>query len=144
MKRKYVFTGMIIIVLTLISCSNGNDMSEIITENENLMEENNNSFLEGVFVSEAHPTTGTASINSAKTELKFTNLMTDSGPLLEVWLSKLQTPTTTDTYMSLGLLKGTSGDYIYDLPNNIDFSKYNYVVIWCVEASVSFGYAVVK
>ena len=79
---------MIVIVLALISCSTGNDMAEIITEN--LMEENNNSVLEGTFVSEAHPTSGTASINSARTELKFTNFMTDSGPLLEVWLSKQQ------------------------------------------------------
>ncbi|MDY7394025.1 DM13 domain-containing protein [Aureibaculum sp. 2210JD6-5] len=34
--------------------------------------------------------------------------------------------------------------FAYNLPSNVGYSKYSYVVIWYVDFSVSFGYAIVK
>ncbi len=66
---------------------------------------------------------------------------TDDGPLLEVYLSTDKEAT---EYISLGVLKGIEGDYQYDIPTGTDLTKYKYVLIWCVDFSVSFGYAVLE
>ncbi|MDE5422256.1 DM13 domain-containing protein [Ancylomarina sp. DW003] len=82
----------------------------------------------GNFVSDAHETTGTTSLN-------------DNDPLLEVYLSTDKEAT---EYISLGVLKGIEGDYQYDIPLGTDLTKYKYVLIWCVDFSVSFGHAVLE
>ena len=142
MSLKFILYHLSIASLLMISCSNINDEGDII--NENMIEVNGGNTLTGEFVSVAHPTSGTASINSEETKLSFTNFKTDAGPLLEVWMVSRQTPTTIDTYVSLGNLKGIEGNFIYDIPNGLDIEKFNHVVIWCVQASVSFGYAVIE
>lgn len=138
--------------LLILSCSNGGDNADIIVDHNNTMNTTNSNntnnsdntgTLKGTFESGAHTTTGTVSVNKEKTVLTFNNFMTDNGPKLEVWLTTDKTPTGS-SYISLGELKGISGDYNYNFPANVDFSTYNYVIIWCVEASVTFGYAKVQ
>ena len=67
--------------------------------------------------------------------------MTDSGPLLEVYLASNDLAI---DFITLGELQGTSGDYDYELPENVDLDRYNHVIIWCVDFSVNFGYAVLQ
>ena len=95
----------------------------------------------GNFVSGAHFTSGTASVNSTKTVLSFKNFKTDDGPKLLVYLT---TQVGSADYISLGDLKGIEGDYTYDIPNNTDLAKYIIVDIWCVDFEVSFGHAELK
>ena len=121
-------------LITLQSCSKSDDDSIKETEMDLT------SFA-GDFVSSAHPTSGKASINKEKTVLSFTNFKTDTGPVLEVYLT---TNTSVTNYISLGALKGVNGNYEYTLPENIDYSVYSHVVIWCVDFKVNFGYAVLK
>ena len=97
--------------------------------------------LSGQFVSDAHPTSGTVIVNDDSTVLDFESFMTDDGPKLLVYLSA--TVNSTD-YVDLGDLKGISGNYSYTIPADTDLSKYKYVVIWCVDFSVSFGHAELK
>ncbi|WP_027136623.1 DM13 domain-containing protein [Gaetbulibacter saemankumensis] len=113
-------------------------MQEDIPKDEDM---SGNKTYSGDFVSSAHPTSGKATINSERTILSFTDFKTDNGPVLEVYLA---TNNTAESYISLGELKGIEGNYTYALPENIDFTKYNHVIIWCVEFSVNFGYAVLK
>lgn len=96
---------------------------------------------EGNFISGAHRTTGIATINDKKTILTFTNFKTDNGPILEVYLA---TDTSATNYISLGVLKGIEGDFQYVLPQNIDYSVYNNVIIWCVDFKINFGNAILK
>ena len=105
---------------------------------------NDDGTIQWTFVSAAHPTSGKASINPDKTILSFTNFKTDAGPLLEVWLASQETSTTSETYISLGALKSIQGDFTYELQSGIDLKKYDHVVIWCLDFSVSFGYAMIK
>jgi len=100
--------------------------------------------LKGTFVSQAHPTSGTVSVNKERTVMTFTNFKTDTGPLVEVWLSTTTTPSNPSTYTSLGMIKGVDGDYTYSIPASVDFSSQKIVNIWCVDFSVSFGYAELK
>jgi hypothetical protein len=131
-------------LILFMSCSKSDDMQIVIEQMDNDIVGNNMSsgaFIMGNFVAIAHLTSGKASVNSDKTVLTFTNFKTDDGPKLLVYLS---TDVNSTEYINLGDLKGVSGDFIYTIPANTDFEKFNIVNIWCVDFSVSFGTAELK
>ncbi|HJT84792.1 MAG TPA: DM13 domain-containing protein [Nitrososphaeraceae archaeon] len=68
--------------------------------------------------------------------LRFENLDVTNGPDLYVYLA---TDTTAKDFISLGRLKGNMGNQNYPIPENIDFEKYNTVLIWCQAFSTLFG-----
>jgi hypothetical protein len=68
--------------------------------------------------------------------LRFENLDVTNGPDLYVYLA---TDTTAKDFISLGRLKGNMGNQNYPIPKNIDFEKYNTVLIWCQAFSTLFG-----
>jgi hypothetical protein len=96
----------------------------------------------GSFTSNAHPTSGKASIVTdagGKKYLVIENLISDNGPDLRIWLS----PTTNGSpYQELGLLKAISGNFFYELDSSINYTTNNRVLIWCKQFSVLFGHAV--
>lgn len=94
----------------------------------------------GTFASNAHTTTGTASIyekDGVKT-LLIESFMTDNGPDLNVYMA---TGTGATDYLDLGDLTGTQGSLSYTLPTDFDHMAQPYVLIWCVQFSVLFGNA---
>lgn len=95
---------------------------------------------QGAFVSAVHPTSGTASVNASKSMLTFTNFMSDNGPDLDIYLVSNLSNVTGD-FINLGDIKGLSGTSSYDLPANVDLAVYKYVVVWCSDFNVNFGYA---
>ncbi len=125
----------IIFSILLFSCSSDEQVT-----NESNLDTSLNDLFKGSFVSVAHQTSGNVSIDENKTTLKFTNFMTDSGPNLDVYLVSDINNVNAD-FLDLGNLKGINGNYSYDLPANINYSDYKYVVIWCTDFSVNFGYA---
>lgn len=73
-----------------------------------------------------------------KKTLRFEDLSVVNGPDVNVYLSK------TSTYqdvIDLGDLKATTGNSNYELDPSINTSEHKYVLIWCVEYAVLFGYA---
>ena len=108
---------------------------------EDMMDKPSAGSVNGAFVSDAHTTTGTASVDEAKTTLTFTNFKTDDGPKLLVYLS---TDKNSKDFVDLGALKGISGNFTYTIPEDTDLDKYNVVSIWCVDFLVSFGHAELK
>ena len=114
--------------LFLLNCSQEN-----IEETE--------SSVKGNFISGAHATSGQVLVDDAKTMLSLVNFKTDDGPKLLVYLT---TAVGSNDYVSLGDLKGISGNFTYDIPDNTDLTKYKIVDIWCVDFSVSFGHAELK
>lgn len=94
----------------------------------------------GDFVSAVHTTSGTASIDQDETTLTFTDFKTDSGPDLNIYLTKSLTNVTSD-FIDLGDIKGVDGNYTYSLPGNTDYTEYRFVIVWCVAFDVNFGYA---
>jgi hypothetical protein len=73
-----------------------------------------------------------------KKTLRFEDFSVVNGPDVNVYLSK--TPTFKDV-IDLGDLKATKGNVNYELDPSIDTSEHKYVLIWCVEFAVLFGYA---
>lgn len=99
-----------------------------------------NPSFKGDFVSGAHSTSGIASIDSNATSLILTNFKTDSGPDLNIYLAASLSNVTAD-FVDLGDIKGRNGSYTYDLPAGKDYLHYKYVIVWCVDFDVNFGYA---
>jgi hypothetical protein len=100
-----------------------------------------NPAFKGDFVSADHPTRGTASIDQEETTLTLTDFKTDSGPDLNIYLASSETNVTSD-FIDLDDIKGVDGTYTYALPSNTDYTKYKYVIVWCVAFNVNFGYAI--
>lgn len=99
-----------------------------------------NPSFKGDFVSVAHTTKGVASIDSNGTTLTLTNFKTDSGPDLNIYLAT-STSNVTAAFIDLGNIKGVKGNYTYTVPAGTDFTSYKYVIVWCVDFDVNFGYA---
>lgn len=99
--------------------------------------------LKGEFVSAAHPTEGLVELNELRTQFNITDLKSDEGPLMELYLA---TDLQATDYISLGEMQGFIGNYTYSIPNPsaIDFSKHKYLMVWCVDFSVNFGHAILK
>ena len=137
MKARIVLLSFIIL---LGSCSE-NSMIGMDNESIDMGAMNDKISYQGTFVSVGHPTSGLATVNENKTILSFKNFKTDNGPKLLVYLS---TTTEDEDFVNLGDLKGIEGNYDYTIPQNTDIATYKYVVIWCVDFSVSFGHAELK
>ncbi len=102
----------------------------------------------GVFVDRSHPTSGDALVLSDGTDqrfLRFENFETDNGPDLNVYLSTAPADASADEFdddfIDLGALSGNIGDQNYELPPDVDLTRYRTVVIWCVRFGVAFGAA---
>ncbi|MFB9052408.1 DM13 domain-containing protein [Formosa undariae] len=139
---KLKILAIFVLVVFQSSCSS-NDDSTIINDSITVgeMEQEDITSVMGDFINSAHPTSGVATVNEERTELKLTNFKSDDGPILELYLA---TGLDVNDYITLGKLKGLDGDYTYLLPNNTDITKYKYAVVWCVDFSVNFGYAVLE
>lgn len=136
MKNLYLY----IALLLFTACSSSGDMidemDDLPNNPVNMMEEEETS---ANFVSDAHPTSGTASVSEDGTTLILSNFRSDDGPLLEIYMA---TNLTATNYVSLGELKGLEGDYQYTIPAGTDLESLKYVIVWCVDFKVSFGHAV--
>jgi electron transfer DM13 len=102
----------------------------------------------GRFHSVAHETHGTASILDVggKRVLRLTDFETSNGPDVRVYLvaatDAADNATVTKAgFVELGTLKGNQGDQNYDVPGDLDLSKYRAVTIWCRRFSVNFATA---
>jgi hypothetical protein len=92
---------------------------------------------------------GTATIYQladGKRVLRLTNFSVDNGPDLHVRLiaandAKNTASVAKTDHVELGKLKGNQGSQNYDVPANVDLSKYRVVSIWCNRFSVNFAAA---
>ena len=92
---------------------------------------------------------GTATIYQladGKRVLRLTNFAVDNGPDLHVRLiaandAKNTASVAKTDHVELGKLKGNKGSQNYDVPENVDLSKYKAISIWCNRFSVNFAAA---
>ncbi|MEO7476399.1 MAG: DM13 domain-containing protein, partial [Gemmatimonadales bacterium] len=71
---------------------------------------------------------------------------TSNGPDVRVYLVAAGDATDNETvtkagYVELGKLKGNEGDQNYDVPADLDLTKYRAVTIWCHRFGVNFATA---
>lgn len=107
------------------------------------------SLTKGSFKSLAHETKGTAAIYQladGKRTLRLTEFETSNGPDVHVYLTAAEVEKGSDAiqqagFVDLGSMKGNKGDQNYDIPADVDLSKYKNVTIWCARFGVNFGLA---
>jgi len=100
-------------------------------------------------VDSIHKGSGMATVYTlpdGKRVLRFENFNVTNGPDLFVYLSGHAQPRSADELhgqgdFDLGRLKGNIGDQNYELPANLDLSKFKSVVIYCKQFSVVFSTA---
>lgn len=103
----------------------------------------------GRFHDVAHKGVGQATIyrsDDGKRLLRFTNFETSNGPDVRVYLVATNDATDSETvkragFVEVGALKGNIGDQNYELPSDLDLTKYRAVTIWCNRFSVNFATA---
>ena len=78
---------------------------------------------------------------NGKYQLKLENFRTDNGPDLKVYLSKRDRPS---EFISLGDIKSTNGNQVYEITGAPDFTIYKYVLIHCERYNHLFGRAELK
>jgi hypothetical protein len=76
-----------------------------------------------------------------KKYIYFENFSSSNGPDLKVYVA---TTNTASQFVSLGALKGVSGNQAYVVSNPPDFTQYNKVLIWCQQFSVLFGSSAIQ
>ena len=104
-----------------------------------------------LLVARAHPTSGRASVyqmSDGKRDLRLTNFVTSNGPDVHVVLAQSTDDALKQTFIQgqlssieLGQLKANQGDQNYDLPDSVDLSRYDAVVIYCQRFHAVFGVA---
>lgn len=105
--------------------------------------------LTGHFHSVAHETKGQVRIfqlADGRRALRLTDFETSNGPDVRVYLVAANDATDSDTvknagFVELSALKGNIGDQNYDIPSDVDLTKYRAVTIWCRRFGVNFGTA---
>jgi len=78
--------------------------------------------------------------------MRLTTFATSNGPDVHVYLVAANDATDSDMVKKAGFreiaaLKGNVGDQNYDLPADLDLSKYRAVTIWCQRFGVNFATA---
>jgi hypothetical protein len=104
---------------------------------------------EGPFHGVAHETKGIASIYGlpeGKKVLRFSGFETSNGPDVQVYLVAASDARDNETvtkagFIHVGPLKGNIGDQNYDLPADVDLTKYRSVTVWCRRFGVNFATA---
>lgn len=108
--------------------------------------------LAGTFISHEHATAGAARVienPDGSRQLALVGLETSNGPDVHVWLSAGPVVEGVDgwftaagyDHVDLGPIKGNLGDQLYDIPAEVDLSRFRTVDLWCEQFSVSFGAA---
>lgn len=102
----------------------------------------------GSFRSIAHQTSGNVRVGptpDGRQVVFIEGLATDNGPDVRVFLSPHPPEGDDSIYatdeLELGVLKGNIGDQTYEVPADVDLSRYQSVVLWCERFSVGFGVA---
>jgi hypothetical protein len=103
----------------------------------------------GRFHSNAHETRGLATIirlADGRRVLRLTEFATSNGPDVRVYLvaaadAQEEAAVKAAGFVDLGELKGNIGDQNYDIPADLDLTRYRAVSIWCRRFSVNFGAA---
>jgi hypothetical protein len=132
--------SIIVLLFLFIGCKKKSTETELT---ENIDQTSGSLVAIGNFSSNAHSTSGKASVYSKSTvkSLVFEGFKTDSGPDLRVYLA---TELNTKSFTEIGKLKATSGNFSYDFSTTINTDDYKYVLIWCEDFSVLFGSALLK
>jgi hypothetical protein len=111
---------------------------KIVIKNESM--HSANILAQGEFEPRAHEVKGKALLieSGGKKIVRFEDFDTINGPDLRIYLSS---DLGNDDFIELSKIKATKGNVNYEIPDGVDISKYNKVLVWCKAFGVLFSYA---
>jgi uncharacterized membrane protein len=134
MKNLIMFFAMLIVFAACKKSGNKNPSNDPVNPGATVI-------VKGNFTGNmSYTVSGTAEIvndNNLK-KLVLKNFSSNNGPDLKVYLA---TNKQAGSFISLGALKSTAGQQVYDISGMPDFAQYKFVLIWCQQFSVLFGSA---
>ena len=136
--KKILFT-LTSVTLLLTACVKQNTPTNPIDERVDTIINNQSRI--GMFMNGPYGTvSGNAKIYSMGTThmLQLENVSISNGPDLHVYISKEVIPV---NYIDLGRLQSISGNQVYQIPGDPDFTKYKYALIHCQRYNHLFGSA---
>jgi len=122
-------------------------MEKNMMEKDDSMMEKNMMTYSGIFVGVGdgiHDVQGdvyTIPLEDGSNVLRLENFQSTNGPDLFVYLS---TDENASEFINLGALKANNGNQNYKIPDDVDLTKYDNVLIWCKSFSVLFGSAILS
>lgn len=136
MLLKNIFVILIGTLPLLISCNKTpvNTLDEMVSVNSTLRFTGN---FQGIG---SQKVSGQAKIYLSNNQymLKLENFISSNGPDLKVYLSKASSPS---DFISLGALKSTNGNQVYEIFGTPDFLQYRFVLIHCERYNHLYGSA---
>lgn len=143
MKKLQQLFGILFLTLFLESCKKEEVLTPTTpTEAEKEIKMETVKVTSGTFMNGVHPTSGMVEIVEDKTDktkkyLSFTNLKSDAGPDLRIYLAE---DTKAKGFIEVAKLSKT-GTFLLEIPTSAMLDKQKYVLIWCEDFSVLFGSA---
>ncbi|MBK8351416.1 MAG: DM13 domain-containing protein [Chitinophagales bacterium] len=141
---KKIFFGIIVLVIFFLSACKKDKTPNVAPPTSAADTAGYFRFQEQTFMSSAHTTTGSLILFGNKASnpdtlmYYFRNFKTDNGPDLNVYVSQELNPV---NYTDIGDLKATTGNFFYKVKATPSIQNSGYVIVWCVDFSVNFGYA---
>src|SRR3989344_4335532 len=98
---------------------------------------------QGEFKASAHDVSGKALLieKDGKKTVRFEDFDTINGPDLRIYLAS---DLSDDDFIEISKIKATKGNVNYEIPEGVDTSKYNKVLVWCKAFGVLFSYSVLS
>jgi len=116
------------------------EASAEISEMQEAMPAAGTSIAEGTFQPRAHDVAGKALLleTDGVQTVRFEDFETINGPDLRIYLAS---DLSNEDIIDLGEIKATKGNVNYEIPEGVDTTKYNKVLVWCRLFGVLFSYA---
>jgi hypothetical protein len=146
MKHTIFFLSLITLVAVTSSCSKSNDATPITpVAIDSTFDPTKATLLkQGTFAGNmSYVANGTVKLYdyTGKKYIYFENFSSSNGPDLKVYIS---TNLAASQFVSLGSLKGVTGNQAYLIATPLDFTQYNKILIWCQQFTVLFGSAALQ
>lgn len=142
LRYTYLATALVLVVFVGLTTFRNDTVDEQVVSGGG----GNQQVARGPFTGAAHDASGTAALvrlADGSTKLTFTELDTDNGPDLRVYLvaGPVESDGDVKDFQDLGALKGNKGSQQYAVPSDVDLDRYSTVVVWCRAFSIAFATA---
>lgn len=142
MKKSWIIGCIVLIIILIVAWYLISPAFRVVEKQETISEQAD-VLAQGNFIASAHEVKGKAILfnEEEKRILRFENFETINGPDLYIYLSN---DLSANDFIDIGKIKATKGNINYEIPENVDTTKYNKVLVWCKAFKVLFSYAELK
>lgn len=140
-----VFLPSVLLIILLAACKKENQNATPVTPIMEMPDTDAVTLKTGIFLNGPYGTvmgnTRIVRIQNGSWQLLLQNFYSSNGPDLYVYLSKEIMPV---NFISLGRLRSTTGNQLYNVPGMPSLAEYKYINIHCQQYNHLFGHALLQ